>query len=197
MASSRVPEAPVTQGFTPTTMNSLKVPPREWQRWRPLRPMPAVRPVLVIPFPPSGRNNMQPSLSLNYSSEGGSGWTGYGWSLSTPTVDIDTRWGVPRFDAATESENYLIGGEQMTNTTQWQGTQEPRTSDRQFRPRVDQGSAASYGMVTLPKLLVEVTTTAGTHSCFWWPQRLAEWRIRDKGRGWKHCAVGPVPEQWP
>ena len=166
----RVPEAPVTQGFTPTTMNSLKAASPATGMTAVEAPTANASGTASLGYPfslPSGRNNMQPSLSLNYSSEGGSGWTGYGWSLSTPTVDIDTRWGVPRFDAATESENYLIGGEQMTNTTQWQGTQEPRTSDRQFRPRVDQGFSRIIRHGDSPKnYWWEVTTTAGTHSCF-------------------------------
>ncbi len=49
---------------------------------------------------------MQPQLAVQYSSGGGNGWMGLGWDLSTQAVSIDTRWGVPRYDADLETETY-------------------------------------------------------------------------------------------
>ena len=56
---------------------------------------------------------MQPSLTLTYSNEGGSSWVGYGWNLSAPSISIDTRWGVPRFDPNYETELYSYGGNHL------------------------------------------------------------------------------------
>ena len=52
---------------------------------------------------PAGRRAIQPQLSINYSSGGGDGWLGMGWDISAPSIGIDTRWGVPRFDAQNET----------------------------------------------------------------------------------------------
>lgn len=62
---------------------------------------------------PEGRLGMQPQLSIDYDSEGGQTWLGTGWDLSISSISLDTRWGVPRFLADTESEIYLLDGEQM------------------------------------------------------------------------------------
>src|SRR5262245_31594801 len=53
---------------------------------------------------PPGRGGFQPKLALTYDSAGGNGWVGTGWDLSVGDVSIDTRWGVPRYDPAKESE---------------------------------------------------------------------------------------------
>ncbi len=61
-------------------------------------------PILV----PPGRNGMQPSLSISYSSEQDSGgWMGRGWDLRLPSIEIDTRFGVPEYDG---TERYLLDG---------------------------------------------------------------------------------------
>lgn len=62
---------------------------------------------------PSGRNGMQPSVSVNYSSDGGNGWLGLGWGINKPAITIDTKWGVPTFDPINESEMYNLNGEQL------------------------------------------------------------------------------------
>jgi len=46
----------------------------------------------------------------SYSSAGGNGWMGLNWSLSIPSVDIHTGWGVPRYDSSLETETYTLSG---------------------------------------------------------------------------------------
>ena len=44
---------------------------------------------------PQGRGGLQPSLGLNYSSAGGNGWCGVGWSLEPGCIVRRTDQGVP------------------------------------------------------------------------------------------------------
>ena len=86
---------------------------------------------------PQGRLGIHPSLSLNYNSAGGNGWLGLGWDLALPAVTIDTRWGVPRYDAIQETETYLIEGEMLTPVAH-RGALQPRsTGDKTFQTRVE------------------------------------------------------------
>ncbi|MFH0985803.1 MAG: toxin TcdB middle/N-terminal domain-containing protein, partial [Candidatus Omnitrophota bacterium] len=50
-------------------------------------------------FVPPGRKNVQPGLSLNYSSSSGNGWVGVGWSLEMGSIQRDVKKGVPHYDA--------------------------------------------------------------------------------------------------
>src|SRR5258708_19500972 len=63
---------------------------------------------------PAGRHGMQPQLAISYNSGGGDGWLGMGWELSVPSVGIETRWGVPRFDAQNETETYTLNCGQLS-----------------------------------------------------------------------------------
>ena len=58
---------------------------------------------------------MQPNLALTYSSGGGNGWLGVGWDISIPSITVETRWGVPRYDSDEESEVYVYEGEQLVS----------------------------------------------------------------------------------
>ena len=63
---------------------------------------------------PAGRNGMAPHLSVRYNSGGGNGILGLGWSLPISEISVDTRWGVPRYDAQYETEEYLLDGAPLT-----------------------------------------------------------------------------------
>jgi len=112
----QTPESPQTSSFLPTMMNDIK----------PVNPSSNI--ALIAPptasqqgnanlsYPiriPAGRNGMQPSVGLQYNDEGGNGWVGLGWNISTPSVSIDTRWGAPTFNNSQETELYSIGGEML------------------------------------------------------------------------------------
>lgn len=85
---------------------------------------------------PPGRRGIQPELSIRYDSSRGNGWVGTGWDLSVGEVTIDTRWGVPRYEAAKETETYLLDGEQLTPVAH-RGALRDRTTDAVFHKRVE------------------------------------------------------------
>ena len=141
----QAPESPETEGFAPTMMNDIKAadptakinliaPPQANNRG-------TASLQYVFEMPPA-RNGMAPSLGIQYSSEGGSGWLGEGWSLSVPSITLDTRWGVPRYDMAGETETYLLSGSMLSTMDDkgqmgvaHRGDKMPRKADRQFYTR--------------------------------------------------------------
>jgi RHS repeat-associated protein len=100
---------------------------------------------------PQGRQGMQPQLAISYNSAGGNGWLGQGWDLSVPSISIETRWGVPRYDEKKESETYLLNGEQlvpligskdgqpgtMPHRIEWEKLKSRSTGDQYFVTRVE------------------------------------------------------------
>ncbi|WP_445455748.1 SpvB/TcaC N-terminal domain-containing protein [Flavobacterium sp. HNIBRBA15423] len=112
----QTPESPQTSAFTPTMMNDIKAadPSSEMTIISP--PEVSQKGDANVSYPikiPAGRNGMQPQVAIQYNSDGGNGWLGEGWNINTPAITIDTRWGVPTFDAINESEIYNLNGEQL------------------------------------------------------------------------------------
>ncbi|KGO87064.1 hypothetical protein Q765_07580 [Flavobacterium rivuli WB 3.3-2 = DSM 21788] len=110
------PDSPETSAFMPNMMNDIKAadPSAEMTLISP--PQASQKGDANISYPikiPAGRKGMQPQVNLQYSNNGGSGWLGQGWNISTPAITIDTRWGVPSFDPVNESELYSLNGEQL------------------------------------------------------------------------------------
>lgn len=112
----RTPEMPEVSAFVPTQLTDVPAP-------SPLLNVPMVQEpeanpygnaTLVYPITlPAGRNGLHPNADLTYSSANGDGILGYGWSMPSPAITIDTRWGVPRYDSNYESEIYTLDGEQL------------------------------------------------------------------------------------
>lgn len=96
---------------------------------------------------PPGRKDMTPDLNITYTSEFQNGWMGWGWDLAIPTIEIDTRWGVPRFDSQEETETYLFNGEQLTPVTH-RGQLQPRTAEKFFIPGWKPTFCVSFAMAT-------------------------------------------------
>jgi RHS repeat-associated protein len=70
--------------------------------------------VLTYPIEvPPGRQGMQPDISIVYNSSAGDGLLGVGWDMPIRAVSCDTKWGVPRYDENSETESYLLDGEQL------------------------------------------------------------------------------------
>ncbi|MBB3841549.1 RHS repeat-associated protein [Runella defluvii] len=137
----KVPESPETQGYAPTTIKDFK----------PADPSAGI--VMIAPPTantmgsasldfglklPAGRQGMQPELSIRYNNGGGNGWLGLGWDLSVPAINLDTRWGVPRYDAQWETETYQLEGGQLAPTAH-RATLEKRVTEKEFFPRVEGG----------------------------------------------------------
>jgi RHS repeat-associated protein len=133
----KMPESPETSGYTPTSIKDLKAasPLVGIQSIAP--PSANGRGTASTGFSiaiPGGRGGMQPSLNLQYDSDGGHSWAGMGWDISAPAVSIETRWGAPRYDTTQETESYSIAGEALipnSHRATWIG----RTTDKQFYPR--------------------------------------------------------------
>ncbi|MGW0570348.1 SpvB/TcaC N-terminal domain-containing protein [Streptomyces tauricus] len=90
---------------------------------------------------PAGRAGTGPALSIGYSSAGADSWLGSGWELTTPSISVDTRWGVPRYDTAKETETYVVGGEQLTPVAHRTEPQPRAEGDKVFHTRVEGGFA--------------------------------------------------------
>ncbi|MCW3840482.1 polymorphic toxin-type HINT domain-containing protein [Micromonospora yasonensis] len=112
---------------------------------------------------PPGRQGLTPQLGLSYNSSSGNGWTGVGWDLSVPTISVETRWGVPRYAAGTETETYLLNGEQLTPVAH-RGAPVARTAEKVFHTRVEGSFARIVRHGTSPKNYTwEVTDKNGIH----------------------------------
>ncbi|MDE7413541.1 MAG: type IV secretion protein Rhs [Muribaculaceae bacterium] len=141
----QAPESPETDGFAPTMMNDIKAadptaklniitPPSANNRG-------SANLQYAFEMPPA-RNGMSPSLGISYNSDGGNGWLGQGWDLSVPSITLDTRWGVPRYDLENETETYLLSGSMLSTmddngamSVAHRGDKIARKSDRQFYTR--------------------------------------------------------------
>ncbi|HEY7198605.1 MAG TPA: SpvB/TcaC N-terminal domain-containing protein, partial [Candidatus Dormibacteraeota bacterium] len=115
---------------------------------------------------PLGRRGQQPSLAIGYSSSASNGWLGMGWDLSVPGISIDTRWGVPRYDANTETETYTFNGEDLTPVAH-RGPPEARSANKIFHSRVEGAFRKILRHGSSPSgYWWEVTDKDGTRSFF-------------------------------
>ena len=116
-ATLTVPDHPTPMSFNPTSMKDIKA----------ANPGAGIDLIAApgsnsagdarLSYPvriPPGRNGMQPDVTIAYNSSGGNGWLGMGWDLPIQAVNIDTRWGVPRYDPLVETETYMLNGEELT-----------------------------------------------------------------------------------
>jgi RHS repeat-associated protein len=113
------PDHPVSQSFSANTRTDMKIgdPMAGVTLIQP--PTPRNDGAAHLSFPidiPPGRQGMQPHLTLEYSSDKGNGWMGPGWDISMSKIEVDTRFGVPRYDRSVETERYLLDGEELVPT---------------------------------------------------------------------------------
>jgi RHS repeat-associated protein len=96
-----------------------------------------------------GRSGFGPQLSLSYNSGSGNGPFGFGWSLAVPSVTRKTDKGLPRYDDASDSDTFVLGGaEDLVPQLEelggnWQRMEMPRALNgtaylvRRYRPRIE------------------------------------------------------------
>lgn len=98
-----------------------------------------------------GRSGFGPQLSLSYDSGTGNGSFGLGWNLSLPSITRKTDKGLPRYQDATDSDEFILSGAEdlvpvlvEKNPGDWQQEAiDPRTIDsktyliKRYRPRIE------------------------------------------------------------
>lgn len=151
------PDAPQAMPNTPNSIGNLPVPNPADKINVIEAPVANSMGSAVLSFPikiPDGRNGMQPDLSIVYNSEAPNSWLGIGWGLQVSSIAIETRWGVPRYDASLETETYLLDGEQLSPVAH-RATAVARSGEKQFYPRVEN---------TFEKIIRHNSGTA----TYWW-----------------------------
>ena len=170
---AQLPEPPATDAFVPTMMSDLEAADPTAGLTFITPPTANDRGTASLSYPlqmPPARNGMQPQIALSYSSDGGSGWLGEGWDIDVPAITVDTRWGVPRYDTANETETYLLNGQMLCFTgsdgqmhVAHRGTPQQRAADRRFFTRQGGDFARIIRHGSSPSdYYWEVTDTRGT-----------------------------------
>lgn len=144
----KMPESPEVGSFAPTMMADMKYADPASGVVSIAPPTPNNNGTVTTGFPiklPQGRVGMQPSLQVSYNSEAGNGWMGVGWNLAVPSISINTKWGVPRFDSQHETEIYALAGSDLVLKEDADYTNPHRTqnilraSERRFYERKEGG----------------------------------------------------------
>jgi RHS repeat-associated protein len=140
-ATVTVPDHPLTASFNPTQIKDIKAadPGAQINLIEPPRGNNTGDARLSYPIEvPPGRLGMQPQLAVQYNSSSANGWMGMGWDVPMQAVTIDTRWGVPRYDAGLETETYTMSGEMLTPVAHRGDPVARNTSgDKTFHARVE------------------------------------------------------------
>jgi len=140
-ATLTVPDSPSGASFQPDSLQELET--ADPAAGIPLIDPPDASPTgdAALSFPlevPPGRLGMAPSLAITYDSRGGDGWLGVGWDLSVPAVEVDTRFGVPRYDPDRETETYRLDGALLAPEAA-RAAPVARSAEKVFHRRVEGG----------------------------------------------------------
>ncbi len=129
-ATLAMPDEPGPQSFDPNEMKGIKIAD-------PSASVDLIAPPVVnsagaasLGYPievPPGRNGVEPQLAFSYNSHRTNGWLGVGWDLSISSIEIDTRFGVPKYDL---SEKYVLDGQQLVATSPGSNTYVRRVEGR-------------------------------------------------------------------
>ncbi|MEL6852541.1 MAG: SpvB/TcaC N-terminal domain-containing protein [Bacteroidota bacterium] len=166
----KVPESPETQSFIKTSLSDIKAAnPGEGIHQMEM-PEATHLGQVNLSYPlnlPLGRKGLGPELRVTYNSDGANSWMGMGWNLAVPAISTETRWGVPLYLPAKESETYLLNGEKLSPQAHRLPNFESRTSEKQFYLRVEGSFQKIIRHGSSPKnYWWEVTDKAGRRSFF-------------------------------
>ena len=166
----KVPESPETSSYVPTGISDLKAadPMAGIQQTEAPSANQNGTATLSYPFStPEGRGGIAAGAALQYSSDGGSSLAGYGWSLPVQSIDIETRWGVPRFSQDNETESYLLEGKPLSDRTYRRTEEVSRETDKRFYPMVEGNFSKIVRKGDDPtEYYWEVTAKDGTIYCY-------------------------------
>jgi RHS repeat-associated protein len=119
---------------------------------------------LTIPIQlPPGRNGMQPSLALSYSTGRPNGPFGLGWALTTPGVLRKTDKGIPRYDPALDT--FILSGAEDLVPVSGVGSDAVR-----YRPQTEAGYARITHLTGPGGDYWEVWSTSGLRSRYGTPR---------------------------
>ncbi|HEY6560417.1 MAG TPA: SpvB/TcaC N-terminal domain-containing protein [Polyangiaceae bacterium] len=113
-ATLAMPDAPGTKSFNPNEMKGIELGSPSAGVSLIEAPEANALGSARLGYPletPPGRNGIEPNLQLSYDSERKNGWLGVGWDVELSSIQIDTRFGVPKYDG---SEIYLVDGQALT-----------------------------------------------------------------------------------
>jgi RHS repeat-associated protein len=113
-ATMTLPEHPGLQSLNPTSLKNIQLADPAAGVTSMAPPQPNSKGTANLSYPievPPGRRGVQPDLAIAYDSSAGNGWLGTGWNLTVSSIEIDTRFGVPKYDG---TERYLLDGEALT-----------------------------------------------------------------------------------
>ncbi|WNG15531.1 SpvB/TcaC N-terminal domain-containing protein [Cystobacter fuscus] len=134
------PEHPQIASFDPNRLKGIKTatPSAGIQLIQPPQASSSGDAALNYPLEiPPGRLGVQPSFALGYNSARGNGWMGLGWDIGLSAIEAETRWGVPRYDTALETETYLFNGAQLSPTAHRSQPRPRSTGPTVFHPRIE------------------------------------------------------------
>ena len=137
-----VPEHPQALSFNPNSIKDIKAadPTAGIDLIEPPMGGPSGSANLSYPIEiPKGRGAYTPDLKVAYSSGNANGWMGLGWDIPVSKIQVDTRWGVPLYDPAQETESYLLDGAALAPHVPrpFAAPQERGKGDKAFYKRVE------------------------------------------------------------
>lgn len=166
----KLPDAPETQGYKPTSIKDLKAADASAGITPIALPTANNTGAASLQFPfklPAPRQGVGPQLALRYNSEGGNGPLGLGWDMSLPSIGIETGWGVPRYDPDLQTETYTMGGEMLTPLAHRAAFAPRQGGEVRFYPRVEGSFSKIVRHGDSPKnYWWEVTNTDGSRSFY-------------------------------
>ena len=136
-----VPEHPQALSFNPNSIKDIKAadPSANINLIEPPQANNTGTANLSYPIEiPKGRGAYTPDLRVSYSSTNANGWMGLGWDIPIPSIQVDTKWGVPTYNPTKESESYLLSGQSLAPLFKlFDEPKADRITDRRFYKRVE------------------------------------------------------------